>query len=116
MSCQQVVRPRYERAQRLLALEQHAAAAGQEREAVVQPLVDFLDRQRAHPRGRELQRERNAFDARAELGDGGRFALGQREARLLQLRARHEQLHGFRARQRLDARRAATGSASGSTG
>ena len=75
-----------------------------QREPVVQPLVDFLDRQRAHPRRRELQRERNALDPRAELGDGRRFALGQREAGLLQLRARHEQLDGFRARQRLDAR------------
>ncbi len=62
---QQVVRPRDQRAQRLLALEQHAAAAGEQLEAVVQALVDVLDGQRAHPRGGELQRERNALEAGA---------------------------------------------------
>ncbi len=103
---QHVVRPRDERAQRLLALEQHAPAAGQKLEAVLQPLVDVLDGHRAHPRGGELERERNAFEARAELGDGRRLALRQRETRLLQLRPIHEQLHRIRARQRFDARRA----------
>jgi hypothetical protein len=88
----------------LLAFQQHAAAAGEQREAIVQPLVDLLQRQRAHPRRRELERERNAFDPGAELGDRRRFALRQREPGLLQLRARHEQLDRFGARERFHAR------------
>jgi hypothetical protein len=58
----------------------------QQREAVVQALVDFLIDSERMPRRRELQRERNAFDSRAKLRDGRRLALGQREPGLLQLR------------------------------
>ena len=65
-------------------------------------LLISLDRQRAHPRGGELQRQRNAFEAGAQLGDRRRLALGQREAGLVQPRALHEQLHGFGSQQRFE--------------
>ena len=102
---QQIVRPRDQRAQRLLALQQYATAAGQQLEAILQPLVDVVDGQRAHPRSGELQRERNALEARDEFGHRGRFLLGQRESRLLQLCPVHEKLHRCRTRQRFDAGR-----------
>ena len=62
------------------------------------------DRQRAHARRRQFQRQRNAFEPGAQLGDGRRLVLRQREVRFLQPRAFHEQLHGIRAQESLRAR------------
>ncbi len=62
--------------------------------------VDVADRQRPQPRGGELERERNAVEPRAQLGDRRRVGVRHGEIGLLQARALDEQLHGFRAQQR----------------
>ena len=64
---QQVVAPVERRPQRLLARQRRPAAAGQQPEAVVQPGGDLLDRQRRHPRRRQLERQRDAVQPPADL-------------------------------------------------
>ena len=103
---QQVVRPVDQRPQRLLARLQRAVPAGQDLVAVVEPLVDVGDRERAHPRRCQLQRQRNALEPRHQLGDRRGLALGERESGLVELGALDEELDGGRLRQRLEARRA----------
>ena len=66
-SSQEVVAPVDQRAQRLLARQRGAVAAGQQPEAIVQALGDLLDRQRAHARRGELDRERNAVEPPADV-------------------------------------------------
>ena len=65
---QQVVAPVERRPQRLLARQRRPAAAGQQPEAVVQPRGDLLDRQRPHPRRRQLERQRDAVQPPADRG------------------------------------------------
>ena len=72
--CQQVVGPVDQRPQRLLALLQHAGTAGQDLVAVLQPIVDLGDGQRAHARRGQLERERNAFESRDQFRDRGACA------------------------------------------
>ncbi len=80
-SVEQVVAPVDQRAQRLLARQRGAVAAGQQAEAIVQARRDALDRQRAHARGGELERERNAVQPPADVGDrGARSASVTRKA------------------------------------
>ena len=66
---QQVVGPVDGGPQRLVALDRRAAATGQEPEALPEPLRDLRRRQRARPGGRELDRERDAVEAPADLDD-----------------------------------------------
>src|SRR4051812_19557780 len=56
---QQVVTPVDQRAQRLLARQHGAVASGKEAEAVVESRSNGLYRKRAHPRGGELDGERD---------------------------------------------------------
>ena len=95
---QQVVGPVDQRAQRLLPLLQHACAAGQDLVAVLQPRVDVGHRQRPHARGRQFERQRNAFEPRDQFGHGWRLRRVERERRLVLLRARDEQPHRGRLR------------------
>ena len=88
---EQVVAPVDQRAQRLLARQRRAIAAGQQTEAIGQPRRDLLDRQRAHARGGQLERERNAVEALADAGDRRRVVVGDRERRLRRQRALDEQ-------------------------
>ena len=76
---QQVVAPVDQRAQRLLARQRGAAAAGQQPEAVVQPRGDLLRRKHLDARGRQLDRQRDAVQPVADLRDGGRIGVRQRE-------------------------------------
>ena len=67
---QQRVRPVDRGAQGLLAAHRRARAAGQQAEPVVQAVEDLGQRQRAHPRGGQLDRQRHAVEPAADLGDG----------------------------------------------
>ena len=64
---QQVPAPVDDGAQRAVARERGAAAAGEQPEAVVQALGELADRQRAQPRRGQLEREREAVQAAADL-------------------------------------------------
>ena len=65
---QQVPAPVDQRLERLLARHRGPAAAGEEPEAVVQPLGDVSARQHVDPRRGELDRERDAVEPAADLG------------------------------------------------
>ena len=100
---EQLIRPVDEGAQGLLPLLQDARAAGQQLVAVLQAGIDVGDGERADARRGELERQRDPFQARDQLGHRRRFALGEREGGLVLLRAFDEQAHGRRSRQRLEA-------------
>ena len=68
--------------------------AGQKPEALVEPSRELLCRQRLHPRRAELQGQRDAVEALADLGDRGRVALGEHEVRLQRRCPLDEQLDG----------------------
>ena len=85
-----------------MARKRRAAAAREQPERVVEPLRDLLGRQHAHARRGELDRERNAVEAAADVVDSAAaFALRELNDGDRRLRALDEQLH------RLGARRAA---------
>ena len=96
---EQVVAPVDQRAQRLLSRQARPGAAREELEAVVQTLGDRFDRQRAHASGGELQRERNAVEAPADLDQRVRVLRGHGEPRLHGLGAIDEQPHGLELQQ-----------------
>ncbi len=79
---EKVVAPVDQCAQRLLSRQRRPVAGGEQAEAVVDARGDLLDRQRAQARCRELERERNAVEAPADLHHGGRVAIVQREGGL----------------------------------
>ena len=66
---EQLVAPVDRRSQRLQPRQRAALAAGQQAEAVGQPGGDVLDRQDAHARRGQLDRERDAVEVLADLGD-----------------------------------------------
>ena len=71
---------------------------------------DLLRRQQLHARSRQLDRERHALEAAADLGDRADVVVGELEARLGLLRALDEELHRGRVgrgRRPARARRAA---------
>ena len=85
------------------------AAARQQAEALVQPPVDLLHRQRPHPRRRQLERQRNAVQPTGRSGaTAGAFCARDRELRQVGLRPLDEQPHRLARRQRLPARRRAS--------
>ena len=65
---QQGVRPVHRGAQGLLAAHRGARTAGQQPEPVMQAVEDFGQRQGTHPRGGELDRQRQTVEARADFG------------------------------------------------
>ena len=84
-----------------MALERGAAAAREQAEALVEPRHEIVGRQRAHPRRRELDRERDAVEAPAQLRrPRSTFVVGEREVGLRVARAVDEQLHRIRAPRR----------------
>ena len=58
-------------AKRSMALRRVARAAGQDRKPLLQPLEQLRRRKQLHARGRELDRERQVVEARADLRDDG---------------------------------------------
>ena len=63
---EQLVAPVDRRAQRALALRQVAGAAGEERQPLLEPFEQLRRRERLHPRGGELERERQVVEAAAD--------------------------------------------------
>ena len=64
-----VVAPLDGRLKRLMTRHRGPRSAGQQAEAIVEPLADLIDREHLDPRGRELDRQRNAIEPPADLGD-----------------------------------------------
>ena len=79
---QQIVAPVDQRAQRLLARRCCSAALRQQPEAIVEPFGNRLHRQRAQPRGGELDGERDAVEAATDLDHRVRVPLAQGEGGL----------------------------------
>ena len=94
-----VVAPVHRRLQRLVP-GQGAAAPGEEAEAVVEPGPDLVDREHGDARRGELDRQRDAVEAAADLGDGGAVARVEREPRLDQPSPVDEDPHRFRVADR----------------
>ncbi len=83
------------RAKGLLALGARAAAARQQAEPVVGHREHLLDGERARPRRRQLDRERDAVEPAAEIGDRGRVPLGDDEGRPARRRPFDEEARGL---------------------
>ena len=83
---EQVMAPVEGRAQGLVAERRRAGPADQDREHVVQPLRQLAGGQDPHPRGGQLDRERQAVDAAAHLQDRGGVVVREPERRQHQLR------------------------------
>ena len=62
-------------------------------QVIVQPGVDLLDRERRQSSGGQLERERNAIESDAHLGNDAGVGPGHGEGRLDGNRARDEQPH-----------------------
>ena len=77
-------------AQCLLARQCRAVAAGQQLEAIIQTGIDLLDRQGAHTRSRQFERQRNAVEVDAQLRHRGRMRSRQLELGLMALRSLDE--------------------------
>ena len=73
-------------------LRRVALAAGEELEPVPESREQRDGWQQLRPRGGQLDRERQALEACADLGDGARVPLAQREARIGGLCAGDEEL------------------------
>ena len=82
VGAEQVVAPVDRRAERLLARGQVAWAAGEEVEALLEPGEQRLRREQLRAGGGELDREREAVEADADLGDRGRVRVRDGEVRL----------------------------------
>ena len=82
VGAEQVVAPVDRRAERLLAGGQVARAAGEEVEALLEPGEQRLGREQLRTRGGELDRERQAVEADADLGDRRRVRVRDREVGL----------------------------------
>ena len=127
MLLEQVVAPGDRRPQRLLSLGSIPGATREEREPLLQPREQGIRRQDLDARGRQLDRERQAVEAAADLGDGavGRevgpdgpgalveegdgVVVRQRRNRILLLQRQAERLAA--RREQLEVARAATSSA-----
>jgi hypothetical protein len=75
---QQVPGPLDDREQGLVPVRGAAVAAAQQREPVLEPAVDLLDRHGAHPGRGELDRQRQAVEPADDTGHG---LLGETDAR-----------------------------------
>ena len=89
---EQPVAPFHRRAERAMPRQRGAAAAREQLECVVQPAGDLLRRQHAHARGGQLDRERDAVEATADLGHRVAVRLGERERGQRRVRPLDEQL------------------------
>jgi len=66
-------------------------STGEESEALVELLRQLLRREYLHARGRKFDREGNAVETPADLGDVGRVLVGEGEPAVRRDRAIHEQ-------------------------
>ena len=68
---QQVVAPLHDGPEGLLPRQRRTSPAGQEPEPIVEPVRELLHGDHAHPGGRQLDRQREAVEARADVFDDG---------------------------------------------
>ena len=102
---EQVVGPRHRVTQRLVAF-QAAPRPDQQPEPVIETITHLADRHRRHPRGRQLDRQRDPVEAAADLHHRARLvSVGQREARSHAAGAFDEQIHCGRVDARADVQR-----------
>ena len=101
---EQRVAPVDRRAQRLLARGQVARAAGEQVEALLEPGEQRLRREQLRARGRQLDRERQAVEPDADLGDRRRVRARDGEVGLDRLRALDEERDRLVLRQRRELR------------
>ena len=100
---EQRVRPVDRGAQRLVALDRGAPTAGEQPEALVEQGGDLAGRHADDPRRGELDRERDAVEPAADLGDRGTRCRVEREVRRRAARARStKSATASLARDRLD--------------
>jgi hypothetical protein len=97
---EQVVTPGDGVAQGLLASGQIARSAGKEWQPLVEPRQQRLGGEDADARRRQLQRQRQPVQARADLSNCCRVVRCQGEAGLCRLRPLDEERHGRHCRQR----------------
>ena len=95
---EQVVAPLQRRRERLLPRRRRVAHAAEHAEAVVEPLRDRRRTERPQAAGGELERERQAVEAKADTGNVHRVLLVEREAGRRR-RPLDEQPHGFVAQE-----------------
>ena len=69
---EELIAPVDQRAQRLLARQRGAAAAGEHAETRIEPFAELLHGHRAQTRRREFDRERNAVEPARDVHDGAR--------------------------------------------
>ena len=111
VGAEQVVAPVDRRAERLLARGQVARAAGEEVEALLEPGEQRLRGEQLGARGGELDREREAVEADADLGDRGRVRVRHGEVGLDGAGALDEERDRLVLRERRDRRAGARGRA-----
>src|SRR5581483_662379 len=92
------VAPVERRAQGPLPRRQVAGAADEQVESPLEPLLDRRQGQRAHARGRQLDRERQAVEPSADPGDRRRGRGRQGKRRVDRARTRREQRDRLRRR------------------
>jgi hypothetical protein len=76
-----------------LARHGRAVAAGEQGKAVSESLAKRLEREHVHARGGQLDREGNAVEPAAEVGDDRRAFRGEREPVVYGARAVDEENH-----------------------
>ena len=94
-----VVAPRDRAAQGLLALGEVAGAAGEQSETVLEPAEHRLRREDSDARRRQLDGQRQAVEAHADLRHGRRVLVGHVEVGLHGARALDEQRDGLELRE-----------------
>ena len=94
---EQIEAPIERRAKRLLSRQRGAAAIGEQPEAVIDPRMNLLERERANSRSRKLERQRNSVEMNTELRDDWSARRCQGKPRLMPLRPFDEKAHGIRA-------------------
>ncbi len=99
---QQREAPFQRRADRLLARGRVARAALEQRQRVGEPLHELAGVEQPDPPGGELDRERQAVEPAAQLGDRLRVLIAEAEVRPSLARAVDEQLDRVRHGQRRD--------------
>jgi hypothetical protein len=97
---EQCVRPVNRGSECLVTLHRRARPAGEETESLVDASRDLTRRHHAGAGGGQLDRERDAVEAAADLRDGGHVLVGRSEATARVPRPVHEELHGVARKER----------------
>src|SRR3990172_1221398 len=85
-----------------MAFERGATAACQQSETIIESFGDLLQAQYAYFRGGEFYRQRDAVQAVADLGEGGRVVIRHGECRNSRSGAVNEKFDGFILTQRFN--------------